>query len=270
MNSLPWHILTLPHVYQIAGILLVLCGALWLVYLRVGNASLADVAFCVGFGFVVIVCGMEGEGSRWRRILVVSMRSPYACRLGWHLWRSRIWRKTEDPRYQTVRAVLGRWDSVGFLGYFVLQVPACLFFGALLCWVMTNPHSTVRGWDLLGLGIFLLAYYGESLADEQLEQFRSDPTNQGKVLQTGLWRFSRHPNYFFEIVGWCAYLPLAVGLPGAWLAIVWALLMMSSLLWVTGVPLAESQAMSSRGEAYRLYQHATNKLFPWVPRRNRS
>ena len=270
MNSLPWHILTLPHVNQIAGILLVLCGALWLVHWRVGNASLADVGFCVGFGFVVIVCGMEGEGSPWRRILVVAMGCAYACRLGWHLWRSRIWRRTEDPRYRTLRAALGQWESVGFLGYFVLQVPACLFFGALLCWIMAHPFSAVRGWDLLGLGIFVLAFYGEALADVQLEQFRSDPTNRGKVLQTGLWRFSRHPNYFFEIVQWCAYIPLAVGLPGAWLAILWPLLMMSSLLWVTGVPLAEAQAMISRGEAYRVYQRTTNRLFPWLPRRNGS
>ena len=81
MNPHPWHILTLPHLYEIAGILLVLCGALWLVHWRVGNASLADVGFCVGFGFVVIVCGMAGEGSPWRRILVVGMGVPMPA--GW-------------------------------------------------------------------------------------------------------------------------------------------------------------------------------------------
>lgn len=270
MNSLPWHIHTLPHVYPIVGILLVLLAALWLLHSRVDNASLADVGFCLGFGLVVVVCGIEGEGRPWRRVLVVSMGSAYACRLGWHLWKNRIWGKTEDPRYKTLRAVLGKWESVGILGYFILQVPACLFFGVLLCWIMVHPQSAVRGWDLLGFGIFLLAFFGEALADIQLERFRSNPSNQGKVLQSGLWRFSRHPNYFFEILQWCAYVPLAVGLPGAWMAIVWPLLMMSSLLWLTGVPLAEAQAMNSRGEAYREYQRTTNKLFPWLPRRNSS
>ncbi|HNP62148.1 MAG TPA: DUF1295 domain-containing protein [Nitrospirales bacterium] len=270
MNPLPWNILTLPLGYPIAGILLVLFVGLWLLHLRVGNASLADVGFCLGFGFVVFVCGIEGEGSPWRRALVVSMGGAYACRLSWHLWKNRIWRKSEDPRYKTIRAVLGKWESIGIFWYFVLQVPVCLFFGFLLCWIMGHPESAVRSWDFLGLGIFLLAFFGEALADIQLERFRSDPTKQGKVLQTGLWRYSRHPNYFFEILQWCAYVPLAVGLPGAWMAIVWPLLMMSSLLWVTGVPLAEAQAMNSRGEGYRLYQRTTNKLFPWLPRRNKS
>lgn len=270
MIPLPWHILTLPHVYSIVGILLVLFVALWFIHSQMGNASLADVGFCVGLGLVVVVCGIEGEGSPWRRVLVVGMGSAYAGRLGWHLWKNRIWGKTEDLRYKTCRAMLGKWESVGILGYFILQVPACLFFGTLLCWVMDHPQSAVRGWDFLGLGIFLLALFGEALADIQLERFRLDPTNQGKVLQTGLWRYSRHPNYFFEILQWFSYVPLAVGLPGAWMAIVWPLLMMSSLLWVTGVPLAEAQAVSSRGEEYRLYQRTTSKLFPWLPRRNRS
>ena len=270
MNPLSWHMLTLPHVSQMVGLLLVLFVALWLVHLRVGNASFADVGFCLGFGLVIAICGLEAEGSPWRRVLIVGMGSAYACRLGWHLWKNRIWGRSEDPRYITLRAVLGKWESVGILGYFILQVPACLFFGFLLCWIMGHSESALRGWDLLGLGIFLLAFFGEALADIQLERFRSDPTNQGKVLQTGLWRFSRHPNYFFEILQWCAYIPLAVGLTGAWMAILWPVLMMWSLLWVTGVPWAEAQALTSRGEAYRRYQHTTNKLFPWLPRGNSS
>lgn len=260
--------LTLSHVSQIVGLLLVLFITLWLVHSRMGNASLADMGFCLGFGLVVVMCGIEGEGSPWRRVLVAGMGSAYAGRLGWHLWKDRIWGKTEDPRYKTLRTVLGKWESVGIFGYFMLQVPACLFFGFFLCWIMSHSQLAVRAWDLLGVGIFVVAFLGEALADRQLERFRSDPTNRGKVLQKGLWRFSRHPNYFFEILQWCAYIPLAVGLPGAWMAIAWPLLMMSSLLWVTGVPLAEAQAIRSRGEAYRLYQRTTNKLFPWLPRRN--
>ena len=249
-------------------ILFLLLGVLWLAHLRVRNASLADVGFCLGFGWVVVVCAVAGEGNLWRRILVVGMGSAYALRLGWHLLSKRVWRKAEDPRYAKVRKVLGSWESIGFLGYFLLQVPACMFFAALLCWVMAHPQEALRTWDLLGLGIFLLALGGETLADHQLEQFRSNPDNHGKVFAKGFWRYSRHPNYFFEILHWCAYLPLAVGLPGGWLAWLWPLSMMASLLWITGVPLAEAQASDSRGDAYRLYQQTTNRLFPWAPRRN--
>jgi steroid 5-alpha reductase family enzyme len=131
---------------------------------------------------------------------------------------------------------------------------------------VSHPHVGLRWWDGLGLAIFILAVSGEALADHQLEVFRSKANNKGKTLQTGLWRYSRHPNYFFESLHWWAYVPMAIGLPWAWTAIVWPLLMMSSLLWVTGVPLAEAQARLSRGEEYRHYQRTTNKFFPWVPR----
>lgn len=106
------------------------------------------------------------------------------------------------------------------------------------------------------------------MADRQLERFRANPENRGKVLRDGLWRYSRHPNYFFDVVHWCAYVPLAVGLSWAWLALAWPLFMMVSLLWVTGVPLAEAQALKTRGGAYRAYQRTTNRMIPWKPGRD--
>lgn len=268
MDLFPWHILNLPGIGAIVMGLSLLVAVLWLVHLRLRNASLADVGFCLGLVWVIVLCGVFGEGHFWRRVLVVGMGSAYAFRLGWHVLKNRVWRKAEDPRYQWLRLYLGRWELVGFLGYFILQVPGVLFFGGLLCWVMAHPQAAVRGWDLLAVPIFLLAIAGETLADRQLEHFRANPENQGKVLRTGLWRYSRHPNYFFEVVHWCAYVPLAVGLSWVWAALAWPLVMMGALLWVTGVPLAEAQALSTRGDAYRAYQRTTNRIFPWVPRQN--
>lgn len=268
MDPYPWHILTLPYFVLLVSGLVLLAGVLWLIHLRVGNASLADVGFCLGLCLVILVCGVTGEGHRWRRILVVGMGSVYAFRLGWHVWKNRVWKKTEDPRYQWLRFYLGRWELAGFLGYFVLQVPGTLFFGALLCWVMAHPQEAVRSWDLLAVSIFTLALTGETMADRQLERFRANPENRGKVLRDGLWRYSRHPNYFFDVVHWCAYVPLAVGLSWAWLALAWPLFMMVSLLWVTGVPLAEAQALKTRGGAYRAYQRTTNRMIPWKPGRD--
>jgi len=152
-------------------------------------------------------------------------------------------------------------------GYFQLQVPACLFFAGLLCWVANNPAEGIRWWDGLGVMIALIAVIGEALADRQLEAFRKNPLNTDKTLQTGLWRYSRHPNYFFESLHWWAYVPLAMGLPWAWASVFWPMLMTVSLLWLTGVPLAEAQALVSRGESYREYQHTTNMFFPWFPRK---
>ena len=267
MDPFLWHSFSSPILPQLAGALVIILVVLWMGHVWIGNASLADVGFCVGFALVVTVCAVIGEGSLWRRSLVAVMGNMYAGRLGWHLLTHRVWGKVEDPRYRHLRAKLGPWGPVGFLGYFLLQVPACLFFASLLCWVMANPESDVRGWDLLGLGVFVLALSGETVADRQLEQFRAIPENRGKVLDQGLWRYSRHPNYFFETLLWCAYVPLAIGLPGVWVSIFWPVLMMVFLLWVTGVPWAEAQALMTRGEAYRRYQLTTNTFFPWKPRR---
>ena len=239
---------------------------LWFVHLRWHNASLADVGFCLAFGVIVLGCGVLSAGDLFRRVLISGMGMLYAARLGYHIFSHRVWKKPEDPRYQRIRMMLGRWESVGMFCYFQLQVPAALFFAGLLCWVMNHPAEGIRWWDSLGALIFLVAVVGETLADRQLELFRHNPLNKGKTLQTGLWRYSRHPNYFFESLHWWAYVPLAVGLPWAWTAVFWPILMTVSLLWITGVPWAEAQALASRGDGYREYQRTTSIFFPWFPR----
>ena len=210
--------------------------------------SLADVGFCGGVVILVLACGLSSDGDLTRRIMVMGMGSMYALRLGWHVWAHRVWNHTEDARYLKIRQLLGRWEKVGIFLYFQLQVPASMFFAGLLCWIMSHPHVGLRWWDGLGLAIFILAVSGEALADHQLEVFRSKAINKGKTLQTGLWRYSRHPNYFFESLHWWAYVPMAIGLPWAWMALIWPLLMMSCLIWVTGIPWAEAQAVASQGE----------------------
>ena len=239
---------------------------LWVLHLRVRNASLADVGFCLAFGIMVLACALFSTGDVSRRTLIAGMGLLYAIRLGSHLFCHRVWNKPEDPRYKKIRLMLGRWESIGMFSYFQLQVPASLFFAGLLCWVMTHPTKGLRWWDGLGVVMVLIAVIGEALADRQLEAFRQNPLNTGKTLQSGLWRYSRHPNYFFESLHWWAYVPLAAGLPWGWLSIVWPVLMTVSLLWITGVPWAEVQALASRGNDYRDYQWRTSMFFPWFPR----
>ena len=259
------------EIFQPSGLYLalvflsILFVLLWLLHLRIHNASLADVGFCLAFGVVVLICGVSSNGDIVRRMLIAGMGLLYATRLGYHLFNNRVWNKPEDRRYQSIRTLLGKWESVGIFSYFQMQVPACLLFAGLLCWEMNHPADSIRWWDILGVVIFLIAMMGEALADRQLELFRENPANMGKTLQTGLWRYSRHPNYFFESLHWCAYVPFAVGLPWAWVSIFWPLLMTVSLLWVTGVPWAEAQALASRGQTYRDYQRTTNRFFPWFP-----
>ncbi len=238
---------------------------LWVLHLRTYNASIADVGFCLAFSVSVLICGVTSEGELSRRILISAMGILYAARLGSHLFSNRVLNKSEDLRYEKIRTLLGGWESAGMFAYFQVQAPASLFFAGLLCWVMSQPVDGIRWMDMLGGAIFLVAVIGEAVADRQLELFRRDPLNKGKTLQAGLWRYSRHPNYFFESLHWWAYVPLAIGLPWSGLAVIWPCLMMSALRWVTGVPWAEAQALASRGESYRAYQRTTNMFLPWFP-----
>jgi steroid 5-alpha reductase family enzyme len=134
--------------------------------------------------------------------------------------------------------------------------------------VAASNHATQgNGWLVAAVLVWALSLGGESLADRQLAAFRADPANRGHACRAGLWRYSRHPNYFFEWLHWFAYLLLGAGSPWWWLALAGPLLMGVSLVWFTGIPYVEAQSLRSRGEDYRRYQQETSMFFPWFPKR---
>ena len=240
---------------------------LWLVYRWVHrNASLADVGFCVGFGLVAIGFGLMTTGDVSHRLVVAAMATVYAFRLAAHHAVNRIRGGVEDQRYQSLRQKWGNRAEWYFFAYFAGQAVAVTVFSVPLLVLMSNPEATWYAWELLGLGIWAMGVGGEAVADGQLNRFRRDPGNQGKTCRRGLWRYSRHPNYFFEGVHWCAYVVMGIGLPGWWLTLLGPVVMIGALLKVTGIPLAEKQAVASRGEDYREYQRTTNAFIPWFPK----
>lgn len=129
-----------------------------------------------------------------------------------------------------------------------------------------NTTRGFTGWSLAAVAVWVASVGGESLADHQLARWRHRPGNRGHACREGLWRYSRHPNYFFEWTHWFAYVLLSVGSERWWLSLAGPLLMGLSLRWVTGVPFAEAQALRSRGDDYRRYQRETRVFFPWFPR----
>lgn len=264
---MPWEIVSLLNFWIWLPVLMILMGGLWLLQLSANNTSLADVGFCGGFFLLVLACSLSSDGDLLRRMVLLGMGGIYAFRLGSHVFKHRIWKHGEDARYRTIRRRLQHWEKPAVFFYFQLQVPGSIFFAGFLCWLMSPSHMGFRWWDGLGVALFMVAVSGEALADRQLEAFRSEAANNGKTLRTGLWRYSRHPNYFFESLHWWAYVPMAIGLPWSWMAPLWPLLMMSALLWVTGIPWAEAQAVASRGEDYRNYQRTTSAFIPWIPKK---
>lgn len=238
----------------------------WFFQRRYENAAIVDVVWCGTLAVMVLVAARATDGDPVRRALVAAMVACWGFRLAWHVLADRIVGKSEDARYRSLRA---RWGGRANLYFFlVFQAEALglpLFLLPVLV-VMENARPAFSVWEWCGVAVYILAIGGEWLADRQLTRFRHTPANRGKTCRTGLWRYSRHPNYFFESLHWCAYVVMAIGLPSWWITLIAPALMTTSLLFISGIPLAEAQALAARGEDYREYQRVTNAFIPWFPK----
>jgi steroid 5-alpha reductase family enzyme len=242
---------------------LVLQLALWALQQRTLNAASADV------GWVTLVTGgtmataVSGEGDLARRIVVAALVGIWGFRLGFYLLRDRVLaRAPEDGRYRWLRARWGAAAPRRFLVLYLAQIPmAALFILPVAAAMRGGPPDA---WTAAGIGVWVVGAVGEWLADRQLARFRADPRNRGAVCRAGLWRFSRHPNYFFEWVHWWAYVLIGRADP---ITFIGPLVMLLFLFRVTGIPYTERQALRSRGDAYLEYQRTTSAFIPWPPRR---
>lgn len=250
-----------------AVLVLVMCAA-WLVQRRTRNAGIVDLAWTLGLLGLASTYALGSEGWAPRRILVWGLVTAWATRLAAHLAR-RLTREREDGRYADLRQRWGASFDRAALALFVAQ-------GALagvLSLAFLVPMSAVEdGFGLrdgAAVAIWLVAWVGEWSADRQLRAWRMDARNAGRTCRTALWRWSRHPNYFFEWIQWFAYPVLAIGLPWGWIAWSAPLLMLVLILGVSGIPPTERQALRSRGEDYREYQRTTSAFLPLPPRERR-
>jgi steroid 5-alpha reductase family enzyme len=239
---------------------------LWGLQLRVRNVSIADVGWCAGLIAVVLWYATQATGETERKTLVATLAVIYAGRLGLYILLNRVIGKMEEARYRRLREQWGSSESVRMFGYFQLQALAVVLFSLPFLVVIQNPQPPFMLIDLVGLLIWAVAVFGETMADLQLAQFRSKAWNRDRVCRDGLWRYSRHPNYFFEWLHWWAYVAMEVTTPGWFLTWIGPIGMGWALLKVTGIPWVERQALASRGEDYREYQRTTNAFFPWFPR----
>ena len=234
----------------------------WLVTMPRSNVNLVDSLWSIFFLAAAIVYTMLEPAHGERTALVLILVSVWAARLTIHLT-LRNWGKPEDHRYQAIR----RNNSPGFAWKSVYIV-----FGlqAVLAWIISMPlHAAIlapaplAALDLLGAALALFGLIFEILADRQLARFRSNPANDGGVMDRGLWRYSRHPNYFGEACFWWGLWLIAAS-GGGWWSLVSPLLMTVLLLKVSGVAMMEKD-ISQRRPGYRDYVRRTSAFFPWPP-----
>ncbi|MCU0842244.1 MAG: DUF1295 domain-containing protein [Thiobacillaceae bacterium] len=236
----------------------------WLVTLPRNNVNLVDSLWSLFFLAAALAYAGAGEADGPRAALVLFLVALWALRLATHLaLRNRG--KPEDRRYRAIRAN----HSPGF-GWKSLYI----VFGlqAVLAWLISLPlHAALLSpaplgvLDILGAALMLAGLATESLADRQLDRFKSDPAQRGRVLDTGLWRYSRHPNYFGESCVWWGFGLIALA-AGAWWALLAPALMTFLLLRVSGVALLEKDIAERRPD-YRDYIARTSAFVPWPPRR---
>jgi steroid 5-alpha reductase family enzyme len=213
-----------------------------------------------------------GAAPNQRQWLVAALVAIWSLRLGLHI-ASRTAGIADDPRYA---AFAQQWGSGSARRMFVFLQSQALGSAPLVFAIFVAarfPDPALRLQDCLGALILLVGIAGEALADAQLKEFRKAAANKGRVCDGGLWRWSRHPNYFFEWFGWLAYPVIACSpndplfYPWGWTALLAPVFMYWFLVHVTGIPPLEQQMLRSRGERYRDYQSRTSRFFPMPPRK---
>lgn len=240
---------------------------LWLLSLAIKNASIVDIFWGAGFALIAIIAFTQTDGYRPRRLLITSLAVIWGLRLAIHIgWRN--YGKGEDFRYQAMRKRIGsRFVLISLFTVFGLQ--------GVLMWVISLPLQVAQfsreparlTWlDFLGLGLWAVGFLFEAIGDLQLTLFRINPANKGKVMDRGLWAYTRHPNYFGDALLWWGLFLIASATPRGWWTVISPILMTTLLMKVSGVALLEKALVKTRPE-YRDYIRRTSAFFPRPPKR---
>lgn len=245
--------------------LVIVMGALWLVQRRTGDAGIVDVAWGLGVGIAGSLFSLlVADGDFTRRIVIAALVMIWSIRLSGYIL-IRVIFMSEDGRYLSMKEASGANAQSMLFWFYQLQAVAAFLFALPMLLAGQNTQTFGTICDGAAIILFAASIIGESVADSQLHRFRNDPTRTGTVCKTGLWKYSRHPNYFFEWLHWWSYLLLSIGAAYGWLNIIAPLIMLIFILKITGIPPTEAQSLKSRGDAYREYQKTTSAFFPWPP-----
>ena len=248
----------------------IMAGA-WLVQQRTGNSGWVDTIWTFGLGAVGVAGALAPfDALESRQIIVAMIIALWTARLGLHI-AQRSLSITDDPRYAEMAR---QWGSDASRRMFwLLQKQAWVTIPLALAVFLAahHPAPPFRIQDIAALFLMTAAIVGEGLSGHQLRTFKADPANKGRVCDAGLWSLSRHPNYFFEWLGWLAYPLLAIDLTGSygwgWLSLLAPACMYWLLVYVSGIPPLEEHMLRSRGQAFRDYQARTSAFFPMPPGR---
>lgn len=250
------------------GVILLSVTLVWLVSLRLKDSSIVDIFW--GLGFVIVVwvtfALAGGNAENTRGLLTAVLVTLWGTRLSLHIG-VRNWGKGEDFRYAKWRAENGAsWWWYSFFKVFLLQGLIMWVVSAPVISVQLLPQSSLTWLDAIGVVVWGIGFFFEAVGDWQLRQFKRNPSNKGKVMNIGLWHYTRHPNYFGDATQWWGFFLIAIS-GGGWATVFSPLLMNYLLLRVSGVAMLERSMKETKPE-YADYVRRTSAFFPMLPKRD--
>ncbi|MGV3551184.1 DUF1295 domain-containing protein [Rhizobium sp.] len=244
------------------GLSVIMTGA-WAIQRVTGASGWIDTIWSVAVGIGGMAAALFAEGDAGRRTAVFVIIAIWSVRLGSHI-AARTHGAGEDPRYEKL---MQEWGAAACVRLWLfLQVQALAAFVLVLAVYLAAAQTAPfpRAVDILAIAVAVIAVAGEAISDRQLAAFRRTPEAKTGVMEQGFWRYSRHPNYFFEWLFWCAWPLMALSVPigWGWLALLAPLQMYWLLVHVSGIPPLEHHMLASRGEKFRALQGRVNAFFP--------
>ncbi len=254
-------LLFLPMILLGFGIACSIMLGAWFLWMKLTKGTLLEVGRVLA---VVLVSGCFlwiGGGWNPRKAILFAMVFLWGSRLAVFLLTSRVFHRSEEGKYQFLMAPWKNLTARNFLYLCQVQSTAIVIFALPALVAGFNKAKGFSALEMEGFILWIVAFFGEMTADSQLWGFRAKRANRGKTCRQGLWKFSRHPNYFFEWLAWCGIALFTLASPLGWVALVCPALMYYFLTRVTGIPVTEAQALRTRGVGYKNYQKTTSAFF---------
>jgi len=228
------------------------------------NNSIVDIGWGIGFVLVAFFCIFYSQNFNFRTILVTTLVAIWGLRLFYHIIR-RNWRRPEDFRYANWRKEWGRWVNLrAFFQVFMLQGLFMIFISTPILLVSVFSESGYKIYDFIGLGVWIIGFIFELIGDFQLKTFKKDPKNRGQLMRAGLWRYTRHPNYFGESVMWWGLFIISLSVRFGYIAVI-SPLTITLILFFISSPLLEEKYKDRQD--FQEYAKSTAMFFPLPPKR---
>jgi len=258
----------LIHLFFIS--LAIICSIMFVIWIwgtSIHNYSVVDVFWAFNFAVIAIIIYLLRDGFETRKVIVCGLAILWSLRLGLHL-ATRVFSHLdeEEGRYKQLRKEWAANLNVKFFFFFQMQAVSNVMLAIPYFIIASNTNPEISIIEYIGAALWFIAIMGEGIADWQLKKFKQNVNNKGKVCIIGLWNYSRHPNYFFQLMIWISVFIFALPSRYGWVSVICPLSIGYLIFKVTGIPMTEEQSLRSKGDAYKEYQRTTSAFIPWFKR----